>query len=220
MGMKRITAIALAIALAVTFAACGTNNQAERDLKVQLELVNNMNAPALKLVYGASATQEQDSALQNYGVTSDQAIEVIVAYFDRFAYEIVSSEESGDTATVKTKIVMTNFASLMPRVTQDILQNNLSGILSGGDDIAPKVVESIVKVLKTGDVGTKSTEVDIHLSKNGGSTYRIIADEGFVDAISGGGIAYMRQQGLNEQADMLLAMIQSYIGQSGAEISQ
>lgn len=180
--VKKLLAVILSAALVLSLAACGpkidppetvVNNALTAfkasDFETAAKYFNEDPKTAIN-----DAENEEDTAL---------ADEFTATILGSLEWEIVSSEENGDTAAVKTKIKSVD----MSLVISDYISQAFAYIFSdlSEEELDSKYSEILLNSIKNHTDDLKETEVDIKLNKADGG-WIINMDDELVDAILGG----------------------------------
>lgn len=180
--VKKLLAVILSVALVLSMAACGSK------IDPPETVVNNALTAFKASDFETAAkyfNEDPEAAINDAESEEDAAFadEFTTTILGSLAWEIVSSEEDGDTATVKTKIKAID----MSLAISDYISQAFAYIFSdlSEEELDAKYSEILLNSIKNHTDDLKETEVDIKLNKTD-SGWIINMDDEFMDAILGG----------------------------------
>lgn len=183
--IKSIIAIFLTLMLMLSLTGCGEIKKAET-------AVNGMFAAFKKLDFEEAQKYVNVEDITKTDNDTDKNSKLIMeTVFDNLNYEIVSSEKIDDnTVIVKTKITATDMKPVMGEFFSKALEYALSTAFSTPqpteEETNKKMEEILVECVSKPDLATVTNEVDIKVIKTESKSWKIEADETFVNAVLGG----------------------------------
>ena len=102
-------------------------------------------------------------------------------------FEILSSTEEGDTATVKVSITNVDMANAMSQAISEMISLAFAGLSE--EELEQKSTEAMISAIANNKDTTYTKEVDISLVK-GENNWLIVPDNDLADAITGGLVSY------------------------------
>ena len=125
--------------------------------------------------------------------TADDAIsdleneETGKAFVENLTFEILSSTEEGDTATVKVSITNVDMANAMSQAISEMISLAFAGLSE--EELEQKSTEAMISAIANNKDTTYTKEVEISLVK-GENNWLIVPDNDLADAITGGLVSY------------------------------
>lgn len=109
--------------------------------------------------------------------------------FNRLSFDIISSSEDGDTATVSTEISNIDMVEILGQYFIEVFELAFSNAFSedplSEEELDELIEEMLIEMLQDDGAVMATTTVDIKLVKSD-STWKIQIDEMFQDAVLGG----------------------------------
>lgn len=183
--LKRITVLALALAMIMSFAGCGETEKAEAAVTTVLE--------SFKM--GDLDNAEEYMNVEDMTGDGDEGIgldgeEMLKAMFQNLDYKIISSELMDDgSVIVKTEITATDMAPVLSDFMASAIEYAFATAFvtpQPTDEELEKIMEDMFTECATKpDLATVTNTVDITVTETA-EGWRLADDELFVDAVTGG----------------------------------
>lgn len=193
--ISKILVVLILIAFMPILTSCSTNSP-EGTVKAYLEAVKNYDKEKIGTFGSASKSFSKD--LSDFTTTSDSkknknkknsddsGDEIIKMVVENLSYEIVSSEEKDDTATVKVKITNKDYGAQMETYISKIIVYAFSHWDESEKKIEKYYVDQFKNAIKTGyeSDATITKEVDVKLKKKD-DKWEILENDKLDNAILG-----------------------------------
>ena len=158
--MKKVSCVFLSLALVLLLIGCGANRKSARSVVEDA-------IDAVKSADQSVATGYWGDGISN-AETDESDAEMLKAMFGGISYNVISSEEKGDSATVKVEISNNDIASIMGDVLAESFSKALEVAFSGqemSEDEQTEMMNNLfIEKINSGDYGTVEKEVDVSLS--------------------------------------------------------
>lgn len=181
---KKILSLALALAMTLSLAACSGRASAESVVKKAMDAVNPFNAEQVVAYWG-------DASMSN-DVLNEEDAELIAALFEDMTYEIVSSEETDESATVTVKVTNTDMTAVMGGVLEEYLPAALAAAFDTSaeamseEELAQLFNDTMKKHLDSTDYETVENEATLTLTPTEDSWTITGGTEEALNAMMGG----------------------------------
>lgn len=186
--LSRCFLILIAITLMFSMAACSNSSasnfpKADETVKGFFEALNKSDFKAAEAYCSTSSSDE-------FKFADAQEEKIAKLMFSKTKYELVSSKEEGNTATVKIKVTNLDFAKIFETMMTDLMTKMTDSILNGEDISDEKAEEMTMKYLEESmlksDAPVLTKEVDVTLNKDTKKKMWVILDnDAFVKSIVG-----------------------------------
>ena len=124
--MKRSIAFLLSIVMLLSLAACGSMREsAQRVVEKAIQAVQKLDTEQMQKYWGTSSVSTGSDE------TSDLDVECVKAMLKNLTYEIVSSDEKDDTATVKVNFSNIDIAKALTDTIAALLPQVIASSLTG-----------------------------------------------------------------------------------------
>lgn len=188
---KKILALIMVIAVLCSFAACSKPVIIPPDTVVTeaLDAVKNLDETKMKEIWGMGVMSE---ALDGAEISEQELLNFAVKYFD---YNIVSTKEDGDKATVTAEITnvdgATFFGNIMSLALTEIMNyaNEHNGAYPPIEETDARLLELLNLALKQEVQPTTKYTVDIPLTLED-NVWKIQSSEQILTALLGGMYQY------------------------------
>lgn len=180
--IKRLLLILLCVSVLFGITGCDAVNKAE-------DVVDSVMV-AFKICDFKSTIEliDMDKYEDTYSLFSDNQM-YLTKFFDDLEYNIVSSKQIDDkTVNVTAKITAIDMSPVLRRLFSETEQIVSTATYDDPFIAEEKFTEQMEKILNriaNDDLKTVTKEIAIKVVKNG-SKWRIIPDEAFINAVSGG----------------------------------
>jgi len=187
MSKKTCIFIASVLLLSFIFTACGNSNETpEQAVTNALNAVKNLDKDTAQKYFAYDELFISDSADDEL-IDDEEDARLLLSKLD---FKVLSSSKEGDTATVKTEITNINMATVLSEYIQQLLVLAFSNTFAESDAKSEEEMEAQAKqlftdLLKSDDIDTKTSTIDIKLSRHENS-WKIDGDDEFKDAVLGG----------------------------------
>lgn len=183
MHKKFLPIIAVMLLLAIVLTGCGKGETPEQAVTSALNAIKNEDWETAEKYFTGEFSEED---LEN----SEDEGEILNLLFRNLSFNIVSSSEDGDTATVKTELTNIDMNVLMKEYIREAMAIAMENALAGDDaksdeEMEAEIQQLLTDLLEKEDNETVTTTIDINLTKQDNS-WIIEADDEFLDALSGG----------------------------------
>lgn len=175
--LKKMLSIIMAAAMIFSLVGCGSMESPETSVTNYLNAVKTLDLETMAKYVGEEATEETleaDDEFEEYMMNE---------LFGNMTYEIISSEENDDTATVKVAFTNVNMSVVLSEVITQAFSLIFSDLTE--DEMNAKMEEFFMASMEKNKETLKTTEVDIELTK-GEDHWIITPTEEMMDAIIGG----------------------------------
>jgi hypothetical protein len=130
------------------------------------------------------------SGTSDFTFTDPQEEKLVKLMFSKTEHEIVSSEEDGDTATVKVKVTNVDFEKIFEEVMAKVTEEAFDAALNAKEISEEETMEMMMKYLEESmsnqDAPVLTNEFDITLNKDSDKKIWVIQDnEDLIKNISG-----------------------------------
>ena len=174
---------ALVLALSLMLTACkGGGEKPEESLFNTLNAIRDWEEETLQKYY-PSADELLNSGDKMLGINDTARI-----ILGKMSFNIVSCTKSGNTATVKTEITNVDMGAVIEEFFSQVMAMALSADDTqekSSDEQAEELKQILLELIKSEDAHTKTTELDIKMTKSG-DIWQINESDEFVDALTGG----------------------------------
>lgn len=183
MHKKFLPIIAVMLLLAIVLTGCGKGETPEQAVTSALNAIKNEDWETAEKYFTGEFSEED---LEN----SEDEGEILNLLFRNLSFNIVSSSEDGDTATVKTELTNIDMNVLMKEYIREAMAIAMENALAGDnaksdEEMEAEIQQLLTDLLEKEDNETVTTTIDINLTKQDNS-WIIEADDEFLDALSGG----------------------------------
>ena len=184
---KKILALVLAIALICVFAGCSKPViiPPETVVTEALDAVKNLDETKMKEIWGMGVLSE---ALDGVEMNEEELLDFATKYFE---YNIISTEEDGNSATVKAEITnvdgSTFFGNIMSTAIIELMAYAAEhdGSYPPIEETNARLLELLNEALKQEEQPTATYTVDIPLTLED-NVWKIQSSEKILTAILGG----------------------------------
>ena len=168
----------LVLAMILAFTACGSKNKPEDAVIGLVDALKNMDMEKTEeYINSGSLTSVNVEDLPD----GDMVIE---AAFTNLSLEIVDVQKEGDSAVVKSKISTLDLEAVMGQCTTMVMQELFTGKITE-EQSDGRVEELFKETISKEGLPQNTTEVDVSVKRTDGK-WRVISDDNFQNAISGG----------------------------------
>lgn len=186
MTKKTITLIAFTLLLSLVLVACGNRETPEQAVTNAFNALKNSDMETAQKYFSDSDLLINDS--ESDGLFNDE--EEYKLLLNNFSFNIISSSEDGDTATVQAEITNIDMASVLLEYFDQIFtvayENALAGDQAKSDEEMDAIAEQLFYDLLTSEDNEKVTStIDINLTRQDNS-WKIESDDELNDAVLGG----------------------------------
>lgn len=182
---KKSLAILLSAVLAVCLAACGGTDEAETAVRGMFGAFQSLDFEEAEKYVNMETIADMES--NEEGIL--QPRRMMEALFDRLSYNILSSEKKdADTVLVKTEVTAVNMTDLVSDWLPELYASMIAELQQGqqpGEEQNQQLMETFLNLARQDGRTMLTTTVDIPVVRRDGS-WRVEADEAFVDAVMGG----------------------------------
>lgn len=182
--LKKFLAFLTTLAMVFAFVGCSGGESPETAVTNYLTAFQSLDLETInKYTNDTSETTE----------TADDAIsdleneETGKAFVENLTFEILSSTEEEDTATVKVSITNVDMANAMSQAISEMIPLAFAGLSE--EELEQKSTEAMISAIANNKDTTYTKEVDISLVK-GENNWLIVPDNDLADAITGGLVSY------------------------------
>lgn len=181
---KRIFALILVLALAMSLAGCGEIKKAEASVNGMFMSFKNLDFDEAQKYVNIEDIVNGDEANANTQL-------IMKTVFGNLDYEIVASNKvDNNNVVVKTKITATDMKPVMSEFLTKALQYAFSNAFANPqpteEETNKKMEEILVECAAKPDLATVTNEVDIKVIKTESKEWKIEADDAFINALLGG----------------------------------
>ena len=118
--MKRVLSLALSALLVFSMAGCGAKESAEDVVKNAVDSLKNYDTEQITAYWGDSEIGDQ----------AEEDAAIMKAIFGNISYEIVSSQEEKETASVEVKVSNLDMGAVMGDTVSEVFVKLLEGAFS------------------------------------------------------------------------------------------
>ena len=184
--VKKSLAFLLSAVLAVCLVACGGGtDEAEAAVRGMFGAFQSLDFEEAEKYVNMETIADMES--NEEGIL--QPRRMMEALFDRLSYNILSSEKKdADTVLVKTEVTAVNMTDLVSDWLPELYASMIAQLQQGqqpGEEQNQQLMETFLNLARQDGRTTLTTTVDIPVVRRDGS-WRVEADEAFVDAVMGG----------------------------------
>ena len=183
---SRGLSILIIIVLMFSVSACSEPNypKAEETVKGFFDALSKSDLETAKS-YTASGT-----ASGQFDFTDPAEQKLIKSMLSKTSYELVSSEEAGDKATVKIKLTILDMATIFEKMMAGLIDQMTEATLNGEEITDEKSNEMTMQYLEESiskaDAPVLTKELTVTLNKDKGKKmWMIVDDEAFMNSLSG-----------------------------------
>lgn len=195
---KRIIALLIAVAVLFTFTACGKPKKptAVDAVKNAFEAVKALDKDKLVEAFGTEGPSE------NFDDLDEATKTMLKLAVKNLAYNVISSEEKEETATVKTEITNTDMVKVLENAQSELVLKIISYMgehnseMPTDEETNAMLNEILAAYLEKDDLETVTKTEDLEFSLVDGKWQMQITADQF-DTLFGG--LYTFQQNLNQQ---------------------
>ena len=158
--MKKVSCVFLSLALVLLLIGCGANRKSAQSVVEDA-------IDAVKSADQSVATGYWGDGISN-AETDESDAEMLKAMFGGISYNVISSEDKGDSEPVQVEISNNDIASIMGDVLAESFSKALEVAFSGqemSEDEQTEMMNNLfIEKINSGDYGTVEKEVDVSLS--------------------------------------------------------
>lgn len=183
---KKILAVLLIVMVLLSMVACGGGETPEKAVSNMLDAVKGLDSETAEkyidydTLMGPTEEVTEESA-------EDQVLKKL--FFAKLSYEIVSSEETDEGATVTVKITNIDMADVFKNMLQKALPLAFSGL--SDEEMEQQISEIFTELISDPDAKMATNTVDVKLEKKDDQWKIELTDE-LTDAIFGGLLSGMK----------------------------
>lgn len=182
--LKKTIAFLTTLMILFTFAGCSSEESPETAVNNYLTAFQTVDLETI-----AKYTSDSNDTTD----TADDAISDLendktgMAFVENMTFEVLSSTQEDDTATVKVSITNVDMANAMGKAMTEMISLAFSGLSE--EEMEQRSTEIILSAITDNKDITLTKEVDISLVK-GENNWLIVPNDDLVDAITGGLVSY------------------------------
>ncbi len=174
--MKKRFIILLSVIFLFGASACGSKESPETAVTNYLNAFNTLDTETISLYSSEEYTGELLNDESGSAALSKEMLQ-------NMSFEILSSEEKGDTATVTVSITNTDAAIVLSEYVSSAFGLIFSGLSE--EEMDAKMTELLAAAFENNKESTVTNEVTLSLSKEN-DQWKVLPDEEMLDAILGG----------------------------------
>jgi len=176
--MKKLLAVILTVVMSLAMTACGERiDPPDKVVESALTAIKASDFETASNYFDTDPKETLDAA------EDDQSDEIKTKLMQGLEYSIISTEENGDTATVKTNIKNIDMSTVISDYINQAFEYVFSGLSE--DELNEKFIEILNTSMDNNKDNLIEKEVDIKLTK-GEAGWIITMDDDLADAITGG----------------------------------
>ena len=157
--MKRSIAFLLSIVMLLSIAACGSMREsAQSVVEKAIQAVQKLDTEQMQKYWGTSSVGTGSDE------TSDLDVECVNAMLKNLTYEIVSSDEKDDTASVKVNFTNIDIAKALTDTIAALLPQVIASSLTGEEVDDSLFNSELLKTLNSGNYDKVTKEATIKLT--------------------------------------------------------
>lgn len=182
--LKKTFGFLTTLVLLFAFAGCSSEESPEMAVNNYLTAFQTVDLETI-----AKYTSDSNDTTD----TADDAISDLendktgMAFVENMTFEVLSSTQEDDTATVKVSITNVDMANAMGKAMTEMISLAFSGLSE--EEMEQRSTEIILSAITDNKDITLTKEVDISLVK-GENNWLIVPNDDLVDAITGGLVSY------------------------------
>ncbi len=179
--MKKFLCIILAIAMMVSFTACGKETP-EKAADNALKAVKSLNIKGMEKYFGEVEVDDMD-----FDDISAEEIKVVKKYLSKMSWKILGSVEDEYAATVTVRLTTVDLAPIVKEIAGELLGDAFSSLFGDGmseEEMEKKALKMFEEMLSEKDVQltTDDIELDMTLTDKG---WKIELKESFFGSVLG-----------------------------------
>lgn len=182
--LKKFLAFLTTLAMVFAFVGCSGGESPETAVTNYLTAFQNLDLETIDK-YTNDTSETIDTA--DDAISDLENEETGKAFVENLTFEILSSTEEGDTATVKVSITNVDMANAMSQAISEMISLAFAGLSE--EELEQKSTEAMISAIANNKDTTYTKEVDISLVK-GENNWLIVPDNDLADAITGGLVSY------------------------------
>lgn len=187
---KKCLAFLTLFVMVFTFVGCSGEESPETAVTNYLNACKNFDEETISKY---TANTEENATESTNTATNDLGEEAAKMLMEGLTYEILSSEENGDTATVKVSITNINMSIVMSDAITQLLPLAFSNLSE--EEMETQTSAVFISAIENNKETTITKEVELSLTK-GENTWLITPSEELGDALTGGLLTFANN--LNE----------------------
>ena len=160
--MKKILCVILAVAMMVSFTACGKESP-EKAANNALKAIKTLNVMGIEKYFG-------ELYLENYDIDemSVEGIKILKKITSKMSWEILETVEEEDSAVVSVRLTTVDVTPIITEIAAEFLGDALSSLLGDEmteEEIKQKTIEIVKEELSEGDIEMMTNDIDLKLTR-------------------------------------------------------
>ncbi len=158
-NFKKVFSLVFSLIMLISFTACGGPTPEELVTSALDALKSGDES-----FFEGSIESFEESFDSSSAEDLDKALKTVLSTMD---YEVISTTEDGNKATVKVKITNKDYSKAVEKYFSDVMAYAMSNLDASEDEVDKKVVELLVNAINESAEGesTVTNEADITLTK-------------------------------------------------------
>lgn len=182
--VKKFLAFLTTLVMVFAFAGCSGGESPETAVSNYLKAFQTMDLETIEK-YTADAENTTDATED--AISDLETDEMGAAFVENLTFEILSSTQEEDTATVKVSITNVDMTNAMGKAISEMIPLAFAGLSE--EELEQKSTEAMISAIANNKDTTLTKEVDVSLVK-GENNWQVVPDDALADAITGGLVSF------------------------------